>query len=72
MFGRWFDNEVADLTNIFFPRAMVTDERICPRNTAADDQQRSVRQKGRSSKAVTAQVFRRQSIPMHSSHPVHH
>jgi hypothetical protein len=28
MFGRWFDNEVADLTNILFPRAMVTNESV--------------------------------------------
>jgi hypothetical protein len=45
MFGRWFDNEVADLTNIFFPRAMVTNESV--RAT-----RRSTTSKGRSGKKV--------------------
>ena len=45
MFGRWFDHEVADLTNILFPRAMVTNDSV--RAT-----RRPTTSKGRSGKKV--------------------
>jgi hypothetical protein len=47
MFGHWFDHEVADLTNIFFPQAHATHESM--RAT-----RRPTTRKGRADKAATA------------------
>jgi hypothetical protein len=47
MFGRWFDQEVAELTNILFAHAMATNESV--RAT-----RRPTTSRGRSGKAVIA------------------